>query len=188
MSGNSEFAVRPMRFWEEYKILANGTTKTVEKMEWTRPGMAHMQTGILIINDKVKAAPGWETVSPAYEAWKKGQEIPESGTPLGAWPGLTSEQANAFKQSGMKTVEDIAGMNDRQKAMVKLPGLERLKAEAKTFLEAKDSRGVELELQRLRDELAALRADREDDMAEAPKRRGRPPRVQSEDAGNEEAA
>lgn len=183
----SEFAVRPMRFWEEYKTLADGTTKVIEKMEWTRPGMMHMQTGILLINEKVKAAPGWETVEPAYNAWKKGQEIPESGTPLGAWPGLTPEQSNAFKQAGMKTVEDIATMNDRQKAMVKLPGLERLKSEAKTFLEAKDVRGVELELQRLRDELAALKAAREDDAAEAPKRRGRPPRAQSEHQ-DEEAA
>ena len=60
--------------------------------------------------------------------------------------------------------------------------------EPRTFKEsAALSLGVELELQRLRDELAALKADREEDTAEAPKRRGRPPRAQA-DHQDEEAA
>mgnify|MGYP001810884468 CR=1 FL=1 len=50
----------------------------------------------------------WEQVSPAYEAWKKGLEVPEHGTPLGVWPGVSSEQAEALRSVGIKTVEDVA--------------------------------------------------------------------------------
>ena len=39
----------------------------------------------------------WEVVGPAYEAWKKGQEVPEDGTPLAAWPGVSPEIAQRLR-------------------------------------------------------------------------------------------
>ena len=123
--------------------------------------------------------------------------MPETGTPLGAWPSLDAEQVAAFKMAGIRTVEDVAAMNDRQKSQVKLPGLTRLQQEARTFMDAKDSRAVELELQQLRDQVAALTAAQEADYGRdavpvemaAPKRRGRPPKAAvSEFEQDEEAA
>jgi len=178
---DGEFAIRIIEFREEYKILPDGTTKVIEKLEWCRPGAANMATNVLLITDKVKAAPGWETVAHHYDRWKAGQEIPETGTPVGAWPGLTPDQVRAFKSAGIKTVEDIAIMTDRMKSSVKLPGLERLKAEAKMFLEAKDQRGVEIRLQQQHDEIEALKAMLAERLEDAPKRRGRPPKVEHSD-------
>ena len=35
----------------------------------------------------------WEVVGPAYDAWRVGNAVPETGTPLGAWSGVTQDQA-----------------------------------------------------------------------------------------------
>ena len=33
----------------------------------------------------IDMAAKWATIGPAYEAWKRGSEIPQDGTPLAAW-------------------------------------------------------------------------------------------------------
>ncbi len=197
MAMTGEIAARPTKFYFKYKTLASGETIAEEWCNFARPGMQGMMETPMRITEKVKNAPGWEVFEPYYEAWKKGQEMPETGTPLGAWPSLDAEQVAAFKMAGIRTVEDVAAMNDRQKSQVKLPGLTRLQQEARTFMDAKDSRAVELELQQLRDQVAALTAAREEDYGRdavpvemaAPKRRGRPPKAAvSEFEQDEEAA
>ena len=183
---SNDFAYRPTRFWEEYKTQADGTVQTREYVELARPGNQQMSTMQVRISDKVKAAPEWDNISEYYDAWRKGHSAPVHGTPLGAWPGLTPEQVEAFKASGLQTVEDVAGMAERVMNMVKIPNVRRLKDEAGMFLQLKDQRGVELKLQQQSEEIAALKAMLEDraDLdaigAVAPKRRGRPPKQESQ--------
>ena len=179
-----QIAARPLKFYLKYKTAPDGSTITEEWCDFARPGMENMQVTPMRITKKVLEHETWDAWKPYYDAWKKGQEIPEFGTPLGAWPLLTSEEVQAFKMAGIKTVEDVISMNDRQKGAVKLPNLERFRNEARMFMEAKDQRVVEMKLQQQQEEIAALRAMLEEraDIAAAadvPKRRGRPPKAQA---------
>ena len=79
----------------------------------------------------------WAQIEPAYNAWKKGHELPVNGTPLAAWPGLNAAQAAVFRALGIQSVEQIAGMNDALMGRVQLPGVREIKASATAFLEAR---------------------------------------------------
>lgn len=186
----NEFTSRPVRFYAEYKTLTDGSILERHWVELTRPGQLNMATTNVLITPKVMAAPDWDAIEPAYEAWKKGNAAPVHGTPLGAWPGLTPEQVQIFKAVGLQSVEDIAGMTEKVMQMVRLPEVRRYKDEAKTFLEAKDQHAVELKLKQQSEEIAALRAMLEEQAGAepAPKRRGRPPKAEAEETQEDEAA
>lgn len=47
----------------------------------------------------------------AYEAWKKGEEIPVEGTPIKGWQLFSPAQQKNAIELGFRTVEDLAGMN-----------------------------------------------------------------------------
>jgi len=187
----NEFVSRPVRFYAEYKTLPTGEVQERHWVELARPGAISMSTTNVLITPKVMAAEDWDAIEPAYEAWKKGQAAPETGTPLGAWPGLTPEQVQIFKAVGLQSVEDVAGMGEKVMQMIKLPDVRRYKEEAKAFLAAKDQHAVELRLRHQADEIAALRAMLEErtEAEPAPKRRGRPPKSETvEDVQEDEAA
>lgn len=120
----------------------------------------------------------WEAISEAYEAWKTGNEIPEHGTPLGAWPALSKSQLNAFKSGGFRTVEEISEMNDTQIGKVKLPDARGFKALAQNFLDAQGSNDMAERLADQEARIAELTAQLED----IPKKRGpgRPPKDPAE--------
>jgi len=189
---SNEFVSRPVRFYSEYPTLPDGSIQERHWVEITRPGALNMSTTNILITPKVMAAPDWDAIEPAYDAWKKGQAAPVHGTPLGAWPGLTPELVGIFKSAGLQSVEDIAGMPEKVMQMVRLPDVRRYKDEAKAFLEAKDQHAVELRLRQQAEEIAALRSMLEEQVAAAdpaPKRRGRPPKAEAaEDIEDSEAA
>lgn len=57
--------------------------------------------------------PRWRDAYKAqYEAWKKGEEIPVDGVPIKGWSMLSPSQQQNLLQIGVRTVEDLAGMND----------------------------------------------------------------------------
>jgi hypothetical protein len=183
---DQKIAARPLKFYHKYVTGADGQIVAQEWCDYSRPGMENMQVTPMRITEKVKQGDGWEAWKPMYDAWKNGQEMPEFGTPIGAWPRLTPEEVQAFKMAGIKSVEEIISMNDRQKSAVKLPNLEGYRNEARVFMEAKDQRVVEMKLQQQAEEIAALKALLEERLdveaaTEAPKpRRGRPPKVRDE--------
>ena len=39
----------------------------------------------------------WEQIEPKYERWKANDEMPVDGTPLGVWPGVNADQAEALR-------------------------------------------------------------------------------------------
>lgn len=134
----------------------------------------------------------WDYIQPHYEAWKEGQELPASGTPLAAWPGVTPEQAEVLKGAGFRSVEDIAHATDSVIGRVPMPGIRDLANQARLFLDNKDTADVaaalvqkDREMAELREQLEEMRQlvlSREpelaDDGSEIQRRRGRPPKVQ----------
>ncbi|MEQ9634604.1 MAG: hypothetical protein RLW68_00820 [Devosia marina] len=81
----------------------------------------------------------WKDIEPAYTAWREGREIPLNGTPLAAWPGITPEQAEIFRLTGIRTVEAVRDMTELQRAKVRLPNSRDLQELAKAFLENSDA-------------------------------------------------
>ena len=78
--------------------------------------------------DKLRFAEHWRL----YE--QKGVEEYVSGTPLEAWPALSTSQIRELEYFNVRTVEQLAGMNDSDAQG--FMGMNLLKTKAKTFLEA----------------------------------------------------
>ena len=124
----------------------------------------------------------WSQIEPRYTAWKQGAQMPETGTPLAAWPGLNEAEIEAFNRAGLRSVEDVAGMGDSLIAKVQLPNAREHRAQARTFLEMADKAAVNEELAALRAELAAMR-----EAGQATKRGPGRPKKSEADEGAEAA-
>lgn len=84
-----------------------------------------------------------------YAAFKAGQEMPVNGTPLEEWPVLSRAQALTLKSFEMRTVEDVAGMNEYAIQRVGM-GARQLQQKALVYLDKAKSdavanRAIELE-------------------------------------------
>ena len=197
--------IRIVKCWTKYPMV-DGKPKAVDYVEYCAPGQAQRSTTVARISELSRvrrnaesddiagqlALGRWQQIEPAYKAWKDGQEIPEHGTPLAAWPGITSEQSDVFKLFGFKSVEDIAEAAQSVVQKVQLPGVIDIQENAKRFLAAKDQTKVADELARKDGEINDLRGQLEElrqivlakegiepeleaDGSEAPRRRGRRP-------------
>lgn len=137
-------------------------------------------------------------IRPLYEAWKRGEELPETGTPLAACNFLRAEDVAVLKMAGVRTAEELAGMLDTNLAQVKLPQMREKRAQAKRFLEAQDTNKAAAKLAAQSEEIAELKAQMQALMAaknaetedvpdvdengdRIPKRRGRPPKVDTQE-------
>lgn len=141
-----------------------------------------------------------EFIRPLYEAWKRGEQLPETGTPLAACNFLRQEDVTVLKMAGIRTAEELAGMLDSNLGQIRLPNIREKRAQAKRFLEAQDQNKTaakmaaqEAELAELKAQMAALMASKTEEAPEVdengdriPKRRGRPPK--SETLEHNEAA
>ena len=85
-----------------------------------------------------------------YEAFKQRIEMPLEGTPLVEWPAINRSLADQLAFQGIKTVEQMAGLNDNNMGAVH--GMQSLKQKAKDWLDSTKDDGV---LSKLRDELVA---------------------------------
>jgi hypothetical protein len=85
-----------------------------------------------------------------YKMWKEGQEVPTAGTPLKNWPGVSPAQFKALQHANLRTVEDVAAMNEEAITRVGMGG-RALKDRAAAFLEAASGPG------KVGEEVAALR-------------------------------
>ncbi len=104
----------------------------------------------------------WAEIEPSYLAWKQGNEIPTNGTPLGAWPGITQEQASALKLSGIRTVEEISTLPDHVLGKIHLPNMRDMRNQAKAFLDARGTQGIADEIAAARAENASMREQLDD--------------------------
>ena len=98
----------------------------------------------------------WDVIGPAYDAWKAGLEIPEGGTPLAAWAGVTPEQVAFLARMGIRTVEDVAAMNESAIQKLPWPNGRKMPETAKTYLEGLGASAQAEEMATLREQVAAM--------------------------------
>lgn len=86
-----------------------------------------------------------------YEDWKRtGDGETMSGTPLEMWGKLTLPQIEEFRYIGVRTLEQLAELNDN--ACMKLPGAVALKQKAADFIKLQRE---EAPLRKVQEELAS---------------------------------
>jgi hypothetical protein len=83
------------------------------------------------VNDEHKTR--WPT---EYAAFKAGLELPPTGTPLATWPNpmMTKAQVAMLATFNIRTVEDLAGLDDAKLQKIGMGGRE-MKRAAETYLE-----------------------------------------------------
>lgn len=130
----------------------------------------------------------WSVIGPAYDAWKEGSAIPDTGTPLAAWAGVTPEMAKALQSMGIRTVEDVRDMGDGAVSKLPFPNSRKLPKLAADFLSGVDTAAKDAEIETLKEQMAAMTelleerfAKQEDTPDEKPKR-GRPKKAEAEAA------
>ena len=177
-----------LRFWTEYEDVPGkpGEPREVHMVEWVKKGTNGATTCEKVAR-ALKADAMREIIDPAYKAWLKGQEEPTEGTPLSAWPGVNPAQADRLKSLHLRTVEDVAGMNDADMNRVGMGAL-ALRDKARAFVAAKKDMAPLAEAVAKKDaEIADLRAqvaeliENMDKLAAANNmpRRGRPPKAEA---------
>ena len=163
--------VVPIQFWTEYLPDGNGDFQPVDFVKWGRRGDLMYTQNV----DKVSRIsqttrpqdgspampnPVWDGIRAAYDAWKSGQETPPDGTPLAAWPGVSSTQARVLREAHYRCVEDVAAITDGELGKVRLPDVRGLRDRARAFLDAKGGQEKMTELLSERDAaIAAMRAE-----------------------------
>lgn len=98
------------------------------------------------------------------------------GTPLAQWPQITKSQVKEAEYFGIRTVEQLAAVNDGAIQKIGM-GWRELRTKALSYLDAASGNAAQsaqaLENERLRGEIESLKASFEAMQADAPKR-GRP--------------
>lgn len=77
----------------------------------------------------------WSQIKPAFDAWISGQQMPEYGIPLGAWPGVNPDQVKALMAAGLRSVEDVRDMHENTIVKVRLPNVRDLKKLAAMYID-----------------------------------------------------
>lgn len=73
--------------------------------------------------------------SEAYKAWKDGEALPDSGTPIKGWPVLGPAAQQELISMGIRTVEDLAALPDPELRNIGI-GAISYKQKATAWLEA----------------------------------------------------
>lgn len=122
-----------------------GEDKEIHVVEWVRKG-TNGATNRMEVNRLKENEPAvWAVVRPVYEAWLKGQEEPTEGTPLSAWAGANKRQVQKLRDIHIRTVEDVAGMNDAAMDVFGM-GARALRDNARRFLASKPTAQMAAEL------------------------------------------
>jgi hypothetical protein len=98
----------------------------------------------------------WDVIGPAYDAWKNGAELPERGTPLAIWPGVTADQAALIRKMGLLSVEDVAATQPEVLAKLPWPNSRDLPKLAASFLAGKDKSDLAAKLAAAEERMAAM--------------------------------
>jgi hypothetical protein len=98
----------------------------------------------------------WNQISPEYDAWKAGEELPEQGTPLAAWSGVNADQAKALRSIGLRTVESVAGVSETILSKPILPNMRELKRQAAMWMEGQGSAALAAQIAELQAQNAAM--------------------------------
>lgn len=161
--------VRVVRFWTNFKPDGKGGFKGIDMVEYCAVGKANMATTVATVSSLGKLQPielaqdnpaiamahaRWNGIKAAYDGWKNGNEIPLDGTPLAAWPGISSDQAGHLRTIGLRTVEEIAEASDSIITKLPFPGARELRVSAQNFLKAADKTKTASEISELQSKLS----------------------------------
>lgn len=131
-TGERNRAIDYVEFAPAQALNAQSTT---ERVEFLRPNFTEDDDdNPLKATKRMHMEAIWSAIGPAYEAWKKGFEIPTDGTPLAAWAGITADQANALRKLAIYTVEDLASLTDDKFARVPMPNVRQVRDLARKYL------------------------------------------------------
>lgn len=184
--------IYPEKFWTDLKDNPADPLNPVkiDMVRWVKRGAPG--SGVVVAVSRLQKNPEyWGVIGPFYDAWKKGQETPVDGTPLSAWPGCHSGEAERFAMMRIYTVQDVAAMTDGDLDRFGMGGREK-RALAVAFLKAGDSAKLAAESEAQKTEIRDLRAELDEALAsirdlkakvggeeiENPvPRRGRPPKA-----------
>lgn len=120
-----------------------------------------------------------------YARFKAGEKVQVEGTLLRAWGLITPAEAKSYEAIDVLTVEQLAGMSDQLCQQYRGAVADRQKArdfldQAKGLAPASQARAenerLRAEIEALKESVAALGGKVPDAPAQAPKRRGRPPK------------
>lgn len=174
---NQKVAFRILKFWTTYSPDGKGGMKATDMVAYAPIGEANLSVATEAVSRISKVVPWepgseniavfqanqrWNIIKPAYEAWKNGHALPESGTALGAWPGIAPDTADALRMAGIRTVEEVAEMSDGIATRLPIPGLRDLRITAAAFLKAADRTKISTDLAKKDEELASMRAEMEE--------------------------
>ncbi len=155
--------IAPEEFWVDYDVLPDGSRKAVEWVRWVKKGMQTPATIVEKIsrlskpNKAGQVVPEWTVLKPYYDSWKAGEAAPVNGTPLAAWPGATPQLVKALNPANIRSIEDLAEMEDSSIVRIGMPGLREKQTQARAFLEAqKTISGVSGEVVTLREKNESL--------------------------------
>lgn len=115
----------------------DGNCVQVEWATWARKGSANTTS------DKVsrlkKGNPVvWSALEPHYEAWKKGENIQITGSPLEICAFVTKEQLKLLKRSHIYSCEEFVTSSDSILEKLGIPGIRALQKKVQIFLEAQE--------------------------------------------------
>lgn len=185
-------------------VTAGGKTRIIDMVMWTPKGLANISSTPYEIRSLQRAserrpesplAQLWVGLKPMYDAWKQGHTLPETGTPLIAWAGMSEEQIEQIRLVGLQTIEDVAEAGDDVISRINLPQPRKLKDAAQTWLRARDSQVMtesmaakDAKLAELEEQLEEMRrivleqqAERNEADGDKPRKRGRPALPRDED-------
>lgn len=132
----------PEEFWIDYEPQPDGTRKAVEWVRWVKKGMQTPATCVEKVSRLSKPSktgqfvPEWIVLKSYYESWKAGEAAPVNGTPLAAWPGATPQLVKALAPANIRSIEDLAEMEDSAIQRLAIPGLREKQKQSRAFLEA----------------------------------------------------
>jgi hypothetical protein len=164
---------------DSFTEAGNVSSATWERVEKMRPP-EYLEND----NDGLKLAALrhlWAAIGPAYETWKNGEVMPETGTPLAAWGGVNAGQIEALKTIQIRTVEELAEMSDSNMKMI-LPNIRELRNMARQWIERRPEHERDAKFKELEERNAAMAAMLEELMAakeDDKPRRGRPPKAEA---------
>ena len=105
----------------------------------------------------------------SYQAWKNGQEIPLNGTPIKGWGVISPAQQEMLIHINIRTVEDLANVNDEGKSRIGMGALD-LKNKAIAWLAQLNDKGpLTQEMASLKNENAQLKGSIESLMEQVKK-------------------
>lgn len=90
-----------------------------------------------------------------FEAWKAGEELPETGTAIKLWAALSPAQVAAVLNAKIRTVEDLAAANEETLGRIGM-GARAIKQRAVEWIESAKGIGKQAEA------MAALRSENAD--------------------------